>query len=54
MTAKTIAVWPVAVYMLSYVNIWGSLAVYVTAVLLSLVPLEAMTTEQYAADDASS
>jgi uncharacterized membrane protein len=54
LAAKTIAVWPVAVYMLSYVTIWGSLAVYVTAVSLSLLPLEPMTTEQYAADDASS
>jgi uncharacterized membrane protein len=54
LATKTILVWPLAVYLLSYVNTWASLTVYVCAVLVSLVPLETMTTEQYAADDASS
>lgn len=49
LTVYTVVAWPVAVFVLSYVTVWASLGVYLGAVLLSLLPLEAMTTEQYAA-----
>lgn len=44
----TLWVWPVAVYVLSYINVWASLGAYAGAVLLSLIPIEPMTTEMYA------
>ncbi len=51
LTSYTVVAWPIAVFVLSYVTVWASLGVYLGAVLLSLLPLEAMTTEQYAAMD---
>jgi uncharacterized membrane protein len=44
----TIVAWPLAVFALSYVNAWVALAVYIGAALLSIAPLDAMSTRQYA------
>jgi uncharacterized membrane protein len=46
----TVSAWPVTAYLLTYVNVWASLGVYIGSALLSLIPLEAMTTEMYAED----
>jgi uncharacterized membrane protein len=44
----TVVAWPVTVIVLSYVSAWAGLAGLVGLVALSLIPLEAMSTEQYA------
>lgn len=46
----TITAWPVASFLLTYVNVWAALGVYAASAVLSIIPLDAMTTELYAAE----
>ena len=47
LAAYTAALWPAAAFGLSYVSGWAGLAPIVVVVVLGLVPLDAMATEQY-------
>ena len=46
----TLAGWPVTSFLLTFVNVPAALGVYTASALLSLIPLDPMTTELYSAE----
>ena len=47
LVSYTVVAWPATTLLLTFVSPWAALLVYAGSVVLSLIPLEAMTTEQY-------